>query len=89
MKNLRIVVSGKVQGVFFRASARSEAKAQNLVGFAKNLPDGNVLIEAMGEEEGLEKFLKWCNRGPMMAHVTSVKTEEIPLGDFTSFDINY
>ncbi|MCR6640663.1 MAG: acylphosphatase [Sporocytophaga sp.] len=89
MKNFRIVVSGKVQGVFFRASARSEAKAQNLVGFAKNLPDGNVLIEAMGEEESLEKFLQWCSRGPMMAHVTSVNTEEIPLGDFTSFDISY
>jgi acylphosphatase len=48
-----------------------------------------VLIEAMGEEESLEKFLQWCNRGPMMAHVTSVNTEEIPLGDFTSFDISY
>mgnify|MGYP003938904721 CR=1 FL=1 len=89
MKNLRIVVSGKVQGVFFRASARSEAMAHNLAGFTKNLPNGDVLIEAMGDEEQLEKFLKWCHRGPIMAHVTSVKTEEIPLGDYTSFEIHY
>lgn len=75
MKHLEIKIYGQVQGVGFRASAQTKAKELRILIFAKNEPDGTVLIEAEGEEENLEKFLAWCKKGPLFARVEKVEFE--------------
>jgi acylphosphatase len=72
-----IRVTGRVQGVFYRASARAEAERLGLDGFVRNEPDGSVYAEAEGEKETLERFVEWCRRGPPQAEVGAV---EIAIG---------
>ena len=60
----KIQVTGKVQGVGFRWSAAIEARSLGITGFVKNLPDGNVYIEAEGSIEQLNTFVEWCRQGP-------------------------
>ena len=87
-KHFNIRVYGRVQGVFFRASARSHADHLDLKGFAQNENDGSVYIEAEGEEENISKFIEWCHRGPERAEVEKVEVEEGPVMNFTTFDVN-
>ncbi len=87
-KHYIIHVHGRVQGVFYRASARSHALALDLKGFAQNQHDGSVYIEAEGDEENLKQFVEWCRRGPDRAEVTEVLVEEAPLNHFSSFEVN-
>lgn len=74
-KKVHIVVSGLVQGVFFRASAREEANRLGLSGVARNLADGGVQIDAEGEEGSLGKLIDWCRHGPRGARVEGVEVE--------------
>lgn len=71
-KNIRIKIHGKVQGVLFRASAKRKAQELELSGFARNEPDGTVLIEVEGEEDKLKQFVVWCWQGPEVAKVEKV-----------------
>ncbi|MBI1768988.1 MAG: acylphosphatase [Bacteroidetes bacterium] len=87
MKHLNIRVSGKVQGVFFRASTKEQAAIFGVKGFVRNESNGDVYIEAEGEEKQLQEFLKWCERGPNRASVDKVELEEGPLKDFTYFEV--
>jgi acylphosphatase len=87
MKHLNIRVSGKVQGVFFRASTKEQANQLGVKGFVRNEPNGDVYIEAEGEEDKLKLFLEWCRRGPSRARVENVKTEEAELKCFLSFEV--
>lgn len=87
-KHFNINIYGLVQGVFFRARAKEEADNLKLTGFAKNMPDGSVYIEVEGENSKLNKFVKWCNRGPMMARVEKVEIFESPLKNFSQFEIH-
>lgn len=83
----RIIVSGKVQGVFYRASARDKARELGIKGFARNEPDGTVYIEAEGEKSVLDQFVDWCKKGPKNALVTRITvSEEVPQGH-TNFEI--
>ncbi len=75
-KHLNITVQGRVQGVFFRASARAKAIDLGVVGFVKNKSDGSVYIEAEGEEKILEVFLNWCGQGPANAVVSLCEVTE-------------
>lgn len=68
----KIIVSGLVQGVFYRANAKSRAEELVLKGYAKNLPDGNVEIIAEGEKENIEKLVGWCRKGSEMSRVENV-----------------
>ena len=77
-----------MQGVFFRASARTHAEALEITGFARNESDGSVYIEVEGEKENLNQFIEWCRRGPERAVVTNVEVEEGPLKKFSSFEVN-
>lgn len=86
LKHLNIKVYGQVQGIFYRATAREEAEKLNITGFARNEPDESVYIEAEGEEEKLDHFIAWCHKGPPLANVEKVKTEEGFLKNFPSFD---
>lgn len=87
IKHLNIKVSGRVQGIFFRATAREEAEKLNITGFARNEDDGSVYIEAEGEEENLDKFVEWCYKGPPLARVEKVEITESPLKNFSEFEI--
>jgi acylphosphatase len=69
----RFVVSGRVQGVFFRASAREEALRLGLTGHAKNLTDGTVEVVACGDDAALERLERWLNHGPPLARVSRVE----------------
>jgi acylphosphatase len=68
----RFLVTGKVQGVYFRHSARLEAKRLNLRGLARNLPDGSVEVLAQGSAPALEALHQWLKRGPSQARVDGV-----------------
>jgi len=68
----RYIVSGKVQGVFFRASTAREATRLKLAGWAKNLPNGDVEVLALGESDAVANLEQWLASGPPMARVDSV-----------------
>lgn len=87
MKRLRIHVSGKVQGVFYRASTQAKAKELGLNGWVRNEEDGSVLIEAEGEELKLDKLVEWCHQGPGAAQVEAVNTEEVQPEGASGFEM--
>ena len=71
----RYQISGKVQGVAYRVSARAEAERLRLSGWVRNLPDGRVEVTACGAEAALAAFAQWLRRGPPHAAVTTVTIE--------------
>jgi len=79
MNAARFLVSGKVQGVFFRASARDRAQALGLRGFAKNLADGRVEVLASGDSAAIDELAAWLREGPPMARVDDL--ERLPALD--------
>lgn len=83
----RIRVFGKVQGVFYRASAKTRADDLKLVGWVKNEPDGTVMMEIQGEEERVEKMIEWCKEGPVYSRVDDVIQEIAETSNRTGFDI--
>ena len=88
MKTVLIMVSGRVQGVYFRAFTQKQAIKHGVTGFVSNKPNGNVEIVAYAKPEKLDCFIIWCHKGPLMAKVEHVivndyKTTEI----FTEFEI--
>ncbi len=92
MDSLRahVIVHGFVQGVWFRASAREEALRIGVVGWVRNLPDGNVEAVFEGEAKKVEEIVGWCHRGPSGAEVSKVDvTWEKFRGEFKHFDIRY
>lgn len=92
MDNLRwkMVVSGKVQGVYYRASTEKEASRLGLSGYARNLPDGRVEIVAEGSREGLRQLHQWCQEGPPAAKVSAIDIEEQRAnGEFQTFGVRY
>ena len=84
---LNIRITGEVQGVFFRQSAKSEAKRLSLSGFTRNEPDGSVYIEAEGDEPALKEFLEWCHQGPRGARVNGVGMQEAGATGYKNFEI--
>jgi len=72
MECARFIVSGKVQGVFFRASAREQAQRLDITGHARNLDDGTVEVIACGDAANIEELERWLQRGPAAAHVDRV-----------------
>ena len=73
-KRIQLVVRGRVQGVYFRASARREARQLGLTGWVKNRKDGAVELLAEGEEDQVKDFLAWAQHGPSTARVDKVET---------------
>jgi acylphosphatase len=83
-------IEGRVQGVFFRASTRDEARARGLTGWVRNLPDGRVAALFEGDKRLVQDMLAWCRQGPPYAYVDHVEEEwQPPLGDMTDFRIVY
>ena len=75
----RCLISGRVQGVYYRASARERARAGGIAGYARNLPDGRVEVLACGEEAAVQEFIAWLWIGPVAAKVTEVAVEPLEL----------
>jgi acylphosphatase len=75
----RCLVSGRVQGVYFRASTRQRAEALGVTGHARNLPDGGVEVLACGTEQAVEALCRWLWQGPPAAHVTNVVVEDVAI----------
>jgi len=83
-----VIISGRVQGVYYRAKAREQAIAMELTGWIKNTPDGKVEGIFEGEQEDVIKMIDWCRQGPPRASVSDLEIEwEEPRGDFSGFII--
>ena len=87
MKTVRLTIKGKVQGVFYRATAKDIADQLVVKGWVRNLPDHNVEVRATASEEILQKFIDWCKQGPPKAKVDEVIVEELNLEEFNGFRI--
>ena len=74
-KKVHLLISGNVQGVFYRVNARKKAEEFSLTGWVKNMPDNKVEILAEGKEENLKRLIKWCHNGSENAIVKEVKVE--------------
>ncbi len=89
LKHFDIHIFGRVVGVNFRSAARDKAKSLKLTGFVKNEADKTLYIEVEGESTNLQKFIKWCNKGPFFARVDKVEVGEGELKNFDEFKIIY
>lgn len=79
---VRVVVTGRVQGVWFRDSCRQEARALNIGGWVRNRADGAVEAEFEGAPAAVDRMIAWCHDGPPRARVDAVQTEVItPVGE--------
>ncbi len=89
-QRVRIIVKGRVQGVYYRYNARLTAQALGLSGWARNLPDGSVEILCEGPSDQIRALSEWCRIGPRGAFVEEVATRaEEYTGEFSSFEIRY
>lgn len=88
LKRIHLVVRGRVQGVYFRASAQREARQLGLTGWVKNRNDGAVELVAEGEEDQVKDFLAWSQTGPSTARVDKVETRwRSYTGEYPNFRI--
>ncbi len=76
-KSLQLHIFGRVQGVSFRYYTQQKARELGIRGFAKNMPDGSVYVEATGDKDKMDQFVDHCRQGPPMARVDRIKTENI------------
>ncbi len=90
MKRVRVFISGRVQGVYFRAYTKEMAEKLGLKGWVRNLPDGRVEALFEGDEVAVKEMIKWCHNGSPASVVTKVEVEEEPYtGEFKDFRILY
>ena len=84
----RVTISGRVQGVFFRDSAREKAENLGLAGWVKNAPDGRVEALFEGHSRNVREMVEWCERGPSQASVENVDADfEEARGDLEGFEV--
>lgn len=87
---VHVYISGKVQGVFFRAYTRDKARELGLKGWVRNMRDGRVEAVLEGEKEKVEEMLRWCHKGSPYAIVKEVEVHEEPYTrEFRSFEVRY
>ncbi|RJQ70733.1 MAG: acylphosphatase [Desulfobacteraceae bacterium] len=83
-----VIISGRVQGVFFRMETRRTAERLGVAGWVRNLPDGTVEAVFEGSPEAVQKAVEWCRKGPARAEVRDVRTTwEKSSGEFGGFRI--
>ena len=87
LKTVSIIVTGKVQGVWYRQSAKEKATELGVTGNVRNQPDGSVAIIATGLTNQLDQFIEWCRQGPPRALVTNLGVTELPLRLYDRFVI--
>ncbi|GAA5140476.1 acylphosphatase [Thalassotalea piscium] len=82
-----IHVSGKVQGVYFRASSQQKAIEYGISGYARNLTDGDVEVLLCGEQDNVNKMLEWLNQGPSTARVDKINVKQVEWQQYNFFSI--
>lgn len=87
MGTVHLLISGKVQGVFFRETSRRLAEKLHITGWIKNTSDGKVEALITGEEKDLNHFISFCKTGPERAQVDDVKISNQKQTDFEKFEI--
>ena len=87
MPTLHLIIIGKVQGVFYRATAGKMAKQWNISGWVRNTKDGHVEVVASGNDEQLNSFVNWCKTGPSLARVDQVEIEQTEEQRFEGFEV--
>ncbi|MEV7615592.1 acylphosphatase [Streptomyces sp. NPDC089799] len=87
MVRKRVIVTGIVQGVFFRDSCRTEAMAEGVTGWVRNLPDGTVEAVFEGEREAVDRLVRWAHTGPPAARVDGVQSQEEAPEGLTGFEV--
>ena len=87
METKHVIIKGKVQGVFYRTSAKKKAEELSLSGWIKNTSEGDVEAIVTGNNQQLQEFVKWCKSGPDRAKVDEVDVNNHELEDFDSFRI--
>jgi acylphosphatase len=87
-KRVKLVIEGRVQGVWFRDSTRRQAVSNAVNGWVKNRADGKVEAILEGDADSVDRLAQWCRQGPPGARVTNVQEQEEPwAGEFDSFNI--
>ena len=87
IRHYKITVKGRVQGVSYRVATHAKALKLSLTGLVKNLANGDVYIEAEGEEENINKLIEWCYVGSPLSKVEEVIPEEDTVKEYTNFEI--
>jgi len=85
-KTLRLVIHGRVQGVFFRDSMRREAQRLGIAGWVRNRNDGTVEAAVQGESADVDIIVRWAHRGPDRAHVERIEIEP-HAGNYSNFEV--
>ena len=89
LKRVRLLVSGRVQGVWYRDTCARVARALGVKGWVRNLPDGSVQVVAEGARDEVDALLEWCHDGPPRADVTGIDVvDELPAGE-RDFRVRY
>ncbi len=90
MVRARVIIEGRVQGVFFRQHTQEMAHRLRVNGWVRNRSDGTVEALFEGEKDRVDQIIRWCHRGPSQAWVKEVTVEwEAPSGEFENFSIAY
>ena len=91
MKAVRVIVTGRGQGGWYRAITRDAAhRIGGVAGWARNLPDGTVEIVAQGEASRVDELMEWASHGPPQAHVTDLRIEELSEElEIDGFEVRY
>jgi acylphosphatase len=88
--NFHVIISGRVQGVWFRASAKQKAEQLGIKGWIRNTSDGSVEAVFEGEEKSVNEMIEWCNHGPPLSKIENVEIEKKnPTDGFKDFSIRY
>jgi acylphosphatase len=87
MPTTQLLIKGKVQGVFYRATAKKVAEELGVKGWIKNTKDNNVEAIITGTEEQVQQFIKWCKKGPARAEVSDVTATRVDDKNFNEFEI--
>ncbi|MCK4364619.1 MAG: acylphosphatase [Thermoplasmatales archaeon] len=88
--NVHVLISGRVQGVWFRTSTKQKAEQLGLTGWVRNTSDGSVEAIFEGAEKGIKDMLEWCHCGPPLAKVVNVEVKnQEPTNGFDGFSIEY
>ncbi len=87
-RHVHLIITGRVQGVWFRASTQETADNLGIKGWVRNLPDLSVEVDAIGETDVIEQFIQWCYKGPPGARIKNIEIKELePVDDFQNFKI--
>ncbi|TLX77090.1 acylphosphatase [Labilibacter sediminis] len=89
MRRVRIIVYGRVQGVGFRYFVQEQAKQHGIKGYVRNLPNGEVEIDAEGEHSSLQTFIQTCKKGSRLSSIDDIVIHHIPIYGFQLFSIKH